>query len=50
MVNRLVVHTLMYFDLASCMIVTVRYGPQIDRHLEFNIKLLATSNGRLNEM
>ena len=40
MVNRLDVHTLIYFELASSSIVPVQYRPQSYRHLEFNIKPL----------
>ena len=40
MVNRLDVHTYIYFELASSPIVPVRYSPRIYRHLEFNNKPL----------
>ena len=48
MVNRLDVHTYIYFELASFPIESTNLG--IYRHLELNIKPLTTSNGRPTSM
>ena len=46
-VSRLDVYILIYFELVSSPIVAVRCSTRIDRHLEININLLTTSNGKL---
>ena len=48
MVNHLDVHTFIYFELASSLNVSVRCSPRTTAILEFNIKPLTNSNGRLS--